>query len=94
MIEASGRDRPGLLADLSEMIAKQGLSLHSARIDGYGERATDVFYVTREGAQLTDEVLKAEVEEALMNVLSEGEAQLEAQAAQRGIARAPASLLR
>ncbi|WP_412546888.1 [protein-PII] uridylyltransferase [Maricaulis sp. MIT060901] len=94
VIEASGRDRPGLLADLSDMIAKQGLSLHSARIDGYGERATDVFYVTREGAQLTDEALKAEVEEALMNVLSEGEAQLEAQAAQRGIARAPASLLR
>ncbi len=94
VIEASGRDRPGLLADLSDMIAKQGLSLHAARIDGYGERATDVFYVTRDGAQLTDEALRVEVEEALMNVLSEGEAQLEAQAAQRGIARAPASLLR
>jgi len=94
VIEASGRDRPGLLADLSDAIAKQGLSLHSARIDGYGERATDVFYVTRDGAQLTDEGLKKEVGEALMNVLSEGEAQLEEQAAQRGIARAPASLLR
>ena len=47
--------------------------------------------MTRDGSQLIDEPEK-EVGEALMNVLSEGEAQLEEQAAQRGIARA--SLLR
>src|SRR4051812_21775427 len=46
VVEASGRDRPGLLAALARTIADAGLSILSAHIDGYGERAVDAFYVT------------------------------------------------
>jgi len=45
VIEVSGRDRPGLLADLARTLAGAGLSILSAHVDNYGERAVDVFYV-------------------------------------------------
>jgi [protein-PII] uridylyltransferase len=45
VIEATGRDRPGLLSALGEVIADAGLSIVSAHIDSYGERAVDAFYV-------------------------------------------------
>jgi len=55
VVEASGRDRPGLLAALARTIADAGLSILSAHIDGYGERAVDAFYVTGpDGGKLTD----------------------------------------
>ena len=55
VVEASGRDRPGLLAALAKTIADAGLSILSAHIDGYGERAVDAFYVTGpEGEKLPD----------------------------------------
>ena len=44
-LEASGRDRPGLLAALAKPISDAGLLILSAHIDGYGERAVDAFYV-------------------------------------------------
>jgi [protein-PII] uridylyltransferase len=46
IIEVSGRDRPGLLADLVGAMAKARLDIASAHIDCYGERAVDAFYVT------------------------------------------------
>ena len=49
VVEASGRDRLGLLADLASVCAEQGVSIVSAHIDTYGERASDVFYVQEEG---------------------------------------------
>ena len=52
VIEASGRDRRGLLGDLAGAIARHGLSIQSAHIDNYGERAVDAFYVQEEGAKL------------------------------------------
>ena len=91
LIEASGRDRPGLLADLSEALADSGLALQSARIDGYGERATDVFYVLKDGIKLSDERLIADVKAALLTVLTEEEARIEEKARTRGLARARAS---
>lgn len=45
VIEVDGRDRPGLLHDLTRAIYVSGLSIHSAQIATYGERAVDVFYV-------------------------------------------------
>jgi len=45
VVEASGRDRPGLLAALARPISDAGLLILSAHIDGYGERAVDAFYV-------------------------------------------------
>ncbi len=55
VVEASGRDRPGLLAALARTIADAGLNILSAHIDGYGERAVDAFYVTgADGKKLAD----------------------------------------
>ena len=46
VIEVSGADRPGLLAELAVAIAAEGLSLRSAHVASFGERAVDAFYVT------------------------------------------------
>jgi [protein-PII] uridylyltransferase len=55
VIEASGRDRPGLLAALARTLSEAGLSIQSAHIDAYGERAVDAFYVhDGEATKLTD----------------------------------------
>jgi [protein-PII] uridylyltransferase len=45
VVEVSGADRPGLLADLARAFAIHGLSIRSAHIAGFGERAVDSFYV-------------------------------------------------
>ncbi len=52
VVEASGRDRPGLLADLARILADAHLSVQSAHIDNYGERAVDAFYVLDHGKKL------------------------------------------
>ncbi|HYD71799.1 MAG TPA: ACT domain-containing protein, partial [Candidatus Binatia bacterium] len=49
VIEASGRDRLGLLAELAHVCAEAKVSINSAHIDTYGVRASDVFYVQEEG---------------------------------------------
>ena len=55
VVEASGRDRPGVLASLARTLADAGLLITSAHIGGYGERAVDAFYVVdADGAKLTD----------------------------------------
>lgn len=94
VIETTGRDRPGLLAQLAGVIADHGLGLASAQIDGYGERAVDSFYVTHKGGKLTDPELINSVTDALIDVLDQGEAALAAKAARHGVARAQASELR
>jgi [protein-PII] uridylyltransferase len=70
VIEASGRDRPGLLAQLAHVFAAADLSIVSAHIDSYGERVADVFYVQEAaGGQLTDPrriaLVRGQLEEAL-----------------------------
>jgi [protein-PII] uridylyltransferase len=94
VLETSGRDRPGLLADLADVVADENLSLISAQIDGYGERATDVFYVRHEGEKLRDEGMIERLKTGLLAVLSRSETVLDEKAAERGIARARASVLR
>ena len=75
VVEASGRDRPGLLVALARNLADAGLSILSAHIDGYGERAVDAFYVTeRDGGKLTDPKRMAALKSHLMKVLEEVEA--------------------
>lgn len=94
VVEASGRDRPGLLADLADVLADENMSLISAQIDGYGERATDVFYVRHKGAKLQKDAMIERLRNGLMDVLNRSEAVLDEKAAERGIARARASVLR
>ncbi|WP_374446631.1 [protein-PII] uridylyltransferase [Stella sp.] len=45
VIEVNGRDRPGLLADLTRALTRQGVQIATARISTYGEKVVDVFYV-------------------------------------------------
>ncbi len=45
VIEVNGRDRPGLLFDVTAAISEQGLQIASAHVTTYGVRAVDVFYV-------------------------------------------------
>jgi [protein-PII] uridylyltransferase len=45
VLELNGRDRPGLLHDMTAAISEQGLQIASAHITTYGVRAVDVFYV-------------------------------------------------
>jgi len=74
VVEASGRDRPGLLAALARTISDAGLSILSAHIDGYGERAVDAFYVVDGGGQkLTDARKGNALKAALLAALSDAE---------------------
>jgi [protein-PII] uridylyltransferase len=45
VIEVNGRNRPGLLYDLTGALANLNLQVAAAKISTYGERAVDVFYV-------------------------------------------------
>ncbi len=45
VLEVNGRDRPGLLHDVTAAISQQGLQIASAHVTTYGVRAVDVFYV-------------------------------------------------
>jgi len=45
VIEVEGADRPALLFDIARAIFEQGLSISSAIVATYGERAVDIFYV-------------------------------------------------
>jgi [protein-PII] uridylyltransferase len=56
VVEVNARDRPALLAGLAAAIHGCGHTVHSAHIATYGERAVDVFYLTRaDGKKLTPE---------------------------------------
>ena len=67
VIEATGRDRPGLLHALAKTLSDIGLSLEAARIDGYGERAVDTFYVTENGHKPSGDARLAGIKVHLMN---------------------------
>jgi len=45
VVEVNGRDRPGLLHDVTAAISDQGVQIASAHVTTYGVRAVDVFYV-------------------------------------------------
>ncbi len=45
VIEVNAKDRPGLLYDLAYALYRLKLSIYSAHVATYGERAIDVFYV-------------------------------------------------
>jgi [protein-PII] uridylyltransferase len=76
VVEASGRDRPGLLAALARTLSDAGLSIVSAHIDGYGERAVDAFYVVdAKGQKVTDGRRRNAVRQAVVTALAEPEAE-------------------
>jgi [protein-PII] uridylyltransferase len=71
VIEVSGRDRPGLLGAVAGALTDAGLSIQSAHIDNYGERAVDAFYCQEAGGKLTDPRRIAALKTALVEVLDD-----------------------
>ena len=68
----NGRDRPGLLHDLTRALFVAGLSIHSAQIATYGERAVDVFYVKDVFGHKVDQEPKLKrIRERLLAALTE-----------------------
>jgi [protein-PII] uridylyltransferase len=75
VIEVAGRDRPGLLYDLTSSLSDLSLDIGSAHITTFGEKAVDVFYVTDlTGKQIESETRQAVIRERLMKVLANEEA--------------------
>lgn len=71
VIEVNGRDRPGILFDLSCALTDAGLRIASAKITTYGERVVDVFYVKDIfGLKVTSETKLKQVREVLMAALA------------------------
>jgi [protein-PII] uridylyltransferase len=64
------------MAGLAGAIADAGLSILSAHIDGYGERAVDAFYVVgADGGKLTDARRTASLKSTLLAALDAAESQ-------------------
>jgi [protein-PII] uridylyltransferase len=70
VMEVDGADRPGLLYDVAQAIFESGLSISSAMVATYGERAVDVFYVRDGyGHKVTHPERLATVRERLLRAL-------------------------
>lgn len=73
LIEINGRDRPGLLHDLTRALFAAGLSIHSAHIATFGERAVDVFYVKDSfGLKITQTARLEAIRHHVMEALGDG----------------------
>jgi len=73
VIEVNGRDRPGLLSDVTAALTEAGLQISSAKIATYGEQVVDVFYVKDVFGMKVDHRRKLDaVREKLLAVLREG----------------------
>ncbi|MBY0421657.1 MAG: hypothetical protein K2Q06_05080, partial [Parvularculaceae bacterium] len=73
VIDAEGRDRPGLLYDLTAALAEMDLAIRSAHVATYGARAVDAFYVVEaDGAPVANKRRIQAIERRLEAVLSEG----------------------
>ena len=46
VIEVNARDRPALLYHLAHALFQSKVTIHSAHVATYGERAVDTFYLT------------------------------------------------
>jgi [protein-PII] uridylyltransferase len=74
VIDVAGRDRPGLLHEVADVLADMKLSIHSAHVGSYGERVFDAFYVQNaQGQKLGTKVRKETLKERLLAVLGREE---------------------
>jgi [protein-PII] uridylyltransferase len=80
VIEVAGRDRPGLLYDLTSALSDLSLDIASAHITTFGEKAVDVFYVTDlVGKQIVNEARQKAIGARLQEVLADDEQNQEAE---------------
>jgi [protein-PII] uridylyltransferase len=72
VIELNGRDRPGLLYDVTRALTNLSLQISSAKISTYGEKAIDVFYVKDVfGLKISHESKLAQIREKVLTALSD-----------------------
>ena len=70
VIEVAGRDRTGLLYELTSTLSDLSLDITSAHITTFGEKAVDVFYVTDlTGKKIESEARQKAIRERLLSVL-------------------------
>jgi [protein-PII] uridylyltransferase len=65
MLSLVCNDRPGLLADVAQVLRQQKLRVHDARIATFGERAEDVFQITDQRNQPLDDMQQQALRDAL-----------------------------
>ena len=72
VIEVNGRDRVGLLYDVTSAMTRLSLQISSAHISTYGERVVDVFYVKDVfGLKVEHERKLKEIRQTLVAALNE-----------------------
>ena len=75
VIEVNGRDRAAFLYDVARTLSHLGLSIASAHITTYGERAVDVFYVQDVfGAKIVNETKLEAIRAELVKAIGGGQA--------------------
>ena len=73
VIEVNGRDRPGLLYEVTRELTRLNLQISSAKISTYGEKVVDVFYVKNLfGHKIEQPAKLAEIRITLEAVLANG----------------------
>ena len=73
VIEVNGRDRPGLLYELTRELTRLNLQISSAKISTYGEKVVDVFYVKNLFGHKVEQPAKlSEIQKSLEAVLAKG----------------------
>ena len=76
VIEVAGRDRNGLLYDLTSTLSDLSLDIASAHITTFGEKAVDVFYVTDlTGKKLENAMRQRSIRQRLTTVLTDQQEQ-------------------
>lgn len=71
VIEVAGRDRPGLLYELTSELSDLSLDISSAHIATFGEKVIDVFYVTDlTGRKVDNEARQEQIAERLGSIVA------------------------
>jgi [protein-PII] uridylyltransferase len=74
VIEVNGRDRSGLLFELTRALTGLNLQVSSAKISTYGEKVVDVFYVKNLfGHKVEHQAKLAEIQRTLERILVKGD---------------------
>ena len=75
VVEVNGRDRPGLLFEITDTLTRLGLQIGSAHVTTFGERAVDVFYLKDVfGMKVTNPAKLSQIQTALRAALEDGPA--------------------
>ena len=71
VVEVNGRDRPGLLYDVTRAMTALNLQIARAKISTFGEKVVDVFYVKDlYGHKVSDERRLKQIRERLLIALA------------------------